>query len=77
MAVELRRSLIVVILSVIAFGLVYPVAMLLVSQVAFSSQANGSLITDNGRTVGSSLIAQGFSKPQYFLERPSATSPVV
>jgi potassium-transporting ATPase KdpC subunit len=75
MAVELRRSLIVVILSVIAFGLVYPVAMLLVSQLAFSSQANGSLITDNGRTVGSSLIAQGFSKPQYFLERPSATTP--
>jgi K+-transporting ATPase ATPase C chain len=75
MAVELRRSLIVVVLSTIAFGLIYPTVMLLVSQAAFSSQANGSLISDNGRTVGSSLIAQGFSKPQYFLERPSATSP--
>ncbi len=75
MVVELRRSLIVVVMSVIAFGLIYPTVMLLISQAAFSSQANGSLISDHGRTVGSSLLAQGFSKPQYFMERPSATSP--
>ena len=75
MVVELRRSLIVVVMSVIAFGLIYPTVMLLISQAAFSSQANGSLISRDGHTVGSSLIAQNFTKPQYFLERPSATSP--
>ena len=75
MVVELRRSLIVVVLSVIAFGLIYPTVMLLISQAAFSSQADGSLISQDGQTVGSSLIAQNFTKPQYFLERPSATSP--
>lgn len=75
MVVELRRSLIVVVMSVIAFGLIYPTVMLLISQAAFSSQADGSLISQDGHTVGSSLIAQNFTKPQYFLERPSATSP--
>lgn len=75
MVVELRRSLIVVVMSVIAFGLIYPTVMLLISQAAFSSQADGSLISQNGHPVGSSLIAQNFTKPQYFLERPSATSP--
>ena len=49
MVVELRRSLIVVVMSVIAFGLIYPTVMLLISQAAFSSQADGSLISDDGQ----------------------------
>jgi K+-transporting ATPase ATPase C chain len=53
-------------------GLAYPAAITAVAQVAFSHQANGSLIVVNGQTVGSSLIGQAFSDPKYFSGRPSA-----
>jgi K+-transporting ATPase ATPase C chain len=47
-----------------------------VAQLAFPSQANGSLLINNGKTVGSSLVGQSFSSPKYFWARPSATSPM-
>src|SRR5262245_30582751 len=54
-------------------GILYPLAITIVAQVAFASQADGSLITTaDGRVVGSSLIGQGFSEPQYFWGRMSA-----
>jgi potassium-transporting ATPase KdpC subunit len=59
-------------------GLIYPLVMVGVSQVVFHKQANGSLVTSNGKTVGSSLLCQEFSDakdnplPQYFQPRPSA-----
>lgn len=53
-------------------GVVYPAVVTAVGQVAFPSQANGSMIVVDGRTVGSSLIGQAFSEPQYFWGRPSA-----
>jgi len=54
-------------------GVIYPVVVTAVAQVAFPSQANGSFVsTADGRTIGSSLIGQAFSKPQYFWGRPSA-----
>ena len=53
-------------------GVAYPAAILAVAQVAFPSQANGSLIVVDGRTVGSSLIGQAFDQPKYFWGRPSA-----
>src|SRR6202521_2532508 len=53
-------------------GLLYPAVMTGVSELIFPKQANGSLVTVNGKVLGSSLIAQGFSKPEYFHPRPSA-----
>ncbi len=72
---DLKSSVIAVIVITVVFGLAYPAIMTGFAQVAFNHQANGSLITKNGKVVGSELAAQGFTKPQYFHERPSATSP--
>lgn len=56
-------------------GLAYPAVMTAVGQVAFNSQANGSIIERDGKVVGSALIGQQFDAPQYFWGRLSATGP--
>jgi K+-transporting ATPase ATPase C chain len=66
-------SVIAVILITVLFGLVYPLVMTGVSQVAFSGKANGSKVSVNGKVVGSSLIGQEFKSKRYFHSRPSAT----
>jgi K+-transporting ATPase ATPase C chain len=57
-------------------GVLYPAAVSGVGRVAFAHQADGSLVTAGGKTVGSSLIGQPFSQPGYFWGRPSATGPM-
>jgi K+-transporting ATPase ATPase C chain len=55
-------------------GLVYPFAVTLVSESVFPSQAHGSLIMDSNKTIiGSELIGQNFTAPQYFQSRPSSS----
>jgi K+-transporting ATPase ATPase C chain len=72
---NLVSSLIAIVGITAFFGLAYPAIMTGFAQVAFNGQANGSLITVDGKVVGSRLAAQGFTGPRYFHERPSATSP--
>jgi K+-transporting ATPase ATPase C chain len=56
-------------------GVVYPLATWGIAQLAFPGAANGSLIEQNGKAMGSALIGQPFDDPKYFWSRPSATSP--
>ena len=56
----------------LVLGVLYPLAITGISQVLFQHQANGSLTTVGGKVVGSELIGQNFSKPEYFQPRPSA-----
>lgn len=57
-------------------GVAYPLVVTGIGQVAFPDQAAGSLITRDGKTVGSSLIGQNFQDPKYVWGRPSATGPM-
>jgi K+-transporting ATPase ATPase C chain len=71
---DLRGALAAVVVLTVVFGFAYPAAMTGISQLAFSHQAEGSLITTNGKVVGSRLAGQEFTSPRYFHERPSAVA---
>ncbi len=73
---QLRPALTVFAMLSLVTGLAYPLAMTGLSQLLFPAEANGSLIVKDGKAMGSSLIGQNFSNPNYFWGRPSATSPM-
>jgi K+-transporting ATPase ATPase C chain len=72
---DLKSSVIAVVVLTLVFGLGLPALFTGFSQVAFSGHADGSLIRVQGTVVGSRLVGQAFTKPQYFHPRPSATVP--
>lgn len=72
---ELRPALVSFLLLTIVTGVVYPFAVTGIGQAVFSDAANGSLIKDGDKSIGSRLIGQPFSDPKYFFGRPSATAP--
>jgi K+-transporting ATPase ATPase C chain len=69
---EVKVSALVTAAFVILLCGVYPLVVWGIAQIAFPSQANGSLVTRQGQVAGSSLIAQSFTSPGYFHPRPSA-----
>jgi K+-transporting ATPase ATPase C chain len=71
----IRPAVSLLALMTVLLGIVYPLVITGVAKVAFSRQAGGSLIFQNGKLIGSRLIGQSFSDPKYFWGRPSATSP--
>ena len=72
----LRPALVIFVLLTLLTGVIYPLVVTAIAQVAFPYQANGSVILKNGHAVGSQLIGQYFDRPDYFWGRPSATSVV-
>jgi len=71
---QLKQSILTTLVITILTGLAYPLAMVGMSETLFPRQAHGSLIEKDGKVVGSELIGQAFTKPEYFHGRPSATT---
>jgi len=71
-AKNLVAAVLMTIVTTLILGVIYPLAITAIAQVAFPSQANGQLIERDGKVVGSRIIGQGFSSPGYFHSRPSA-----
>jgi K+-transporting ATPase ATPase C chain len=73
---ELKPAVLVLALMTLLTGVAYPLLVTGIAQSLFPNQANGSLIEQDGKIVGSAFIGQPFSDPKHFWGRPSATGPV-
>lgn len=73
---SLRVSVVILVFMTLLTGIVYPLVVTVVARAVFPVQANGSLVKQGGRPVGSALIGQPFSGAGYFWGRPSATEPM-
>jgi K+-transporting ATPase ATPase C chain len=69
---NLVAALLMTIVTTVILGVIYPLGITAIAQVAFPRQANGQMIERSGTVIGSALIGQGFSSPGYFRSRPSA-----
>ncbi|MFZ3277321.1 MAG: potassium-transporting ATPase subunit KdpC [Candidatus Sulfotelmatobacter sp.] len=69
---NLITAVLMTVVTTILFGLLFPLVITGMAQVLFPKQANGELVTRNGKMVGSRLIGQSFSSPGYFHSRPSS-----
>jgi K+-transporting ATPase ATPase C chain len=72
---QLKIALIFLGIFTVITGIIYPLFVTGIAQAFFHRQANGSLIEENGKSIGSELIGQPFSDPKYFWGRLSATAP--
>jgi len=72
---ELRPALLIFLWLTVITGVLYPGVVTLIGRVFFADQAAGSVIEQDGKAVGSSLLGQPFTSVRYFWSRPSATSP--
>lgn len=73
---ELKSAFLIFLALSVITGVIYPGVVTGIAQLAFHSQANGSLVERDGKAVGSDLLGQAFTSPRYFWSRPSATGPV-